>query len=172
MVTAFFSQLFLCLQERIKDEVPSIAWIDLDLGQLEQYEVRPAVAFPCVLVDFPDATYRELGGENQWGEPVIQLRIGFAPFSSANSAAPVSAQEEALQHYELENEVFAALQGWAADYNGNVICEPLVRTRAATERRDDAYRVRVNHYSTAYQDDGATAATTTVKAAMQIDPND
>jgi|SRR6185312_645237 len=168
MVNAFFSQLYLSLMAQIKDHAPAIAWIDLDLGQLEHYDIRPAVAFPCVLVDFPDAAYKELGAESQWSEPVIQLRIGFAPFASANSAAPVSAQEQGLQHYELENQVFLALQGWAAEYGGNFICQPLVRTRVSTEQRNDAYRVRVMQFSTAYQDDGARPVTGTVTAGMVI----
>lgn len=168
MVSSFFSQLFLAIQTQIKSAVPAIAWIDLDLGQLEHYDVRPAVAFPCVLVEFPDATYKELGDRDQWGEPVIQLRLGFAPFSSANSAAPVAAQEQALQHYELENQVFAALHGWTPEYNGAPIAQPLIRTRMATEQRNDPYRVRVNHYWTAYEDDGAMPERTTIKANMVI----
>lgn len=168
MVTAFFSQLYLSLKDRILDRVPEIKWIDLDLGQLEHYDTRPPVAFPCVLIDFPDASYKAMGGQVQWGDPVVQLRLGFDSFTSANSAAPTLAQEQALTHFELEQALFAALQGWTPIYNAGGIAEPLVRSRAATEQREDPFRVRVIHYTTAFQDDGAAPAITRVTAKMLI----
>jgi len=168
MVSAFFSQHYLSLSARILAQVPAIQWVDLDLGQLEHYDTRPPVQFPCVLVDYPDAAYKELGGGVQWGDVTVQLRLGFAPFSSANSAAPVSAQEQALQHYEIEQALYIAVQGWLSEYGGNVICEPHNRTRAATEQRTDPYRVRVLLFATAFEDDGAAPVRTSVKATMQI----
>ncbi len=168
MVNAFFSQHYLALKDQILAAVPAIKWVDLYLGQLESYDTRPAVTFPCVLVDYPDADYKELGGLEQWGDLVVQLRLGFAPFSGANSAAPESVQEKALGHYEIENDLFRAIHGWMAEYNGAAITEPHIRKKAATEARNDPYRVRVLLFTTAYQDDGAAPTRTTVKATMQI----
>ena len=169
-VESAFAQAFLSIQARIKDQVPEIAWIDQDLAQLEHYDVRPAVQFPCCLIDFINFTFKEMGDLDQWGEGTIQLRLGFAPFSSANSAAPLVSQEEALQYYELENKVFKALHGWIPEYGGVPITEPLIRTTAVSELRDDTFRVRVNHYTTAYEDGGAMPVRTTVKAALNITP--
>lgn len=168
MLNAFNGQAFLSLIARITEQVPEIKWIDQDFGQLENYTDRPAVQFPCVLIDFPDQHFKELGDGDQWGEVTIQLRIGFAAFSSANSAAPTSAQELALQYYEIENKLFAALNGWVPLYNGAPISEPIIRTRAATEGREDTYRVRVNQYTTAYEDMGAMPVKTTIKALLNI----
>ena len=169
MVNSFFAQHYLALKDHIVQQVPAIKWVDLDLGQLENYETRPPVAFPCVLVDYPNAEYKELGTLVEWGDTSVQLRLGFAPFSSANSAAPLSAQEQALQHYEIEQSLFVALHGWQAVYNGNTICEPHIRTRVATEGRDYAHRVRVILFTTAFQDDAASPVTSTVAATMRID---
>ena len=168
MLNAFNGQAFLSLVARIKEQVPEIKWIDQDFGQLENYADRPAVQFPCVLIDFPDQHFKELGDRDQWGEVTIQFRIGFAAFSSANSAAPLSAQELALQYYEIENKMFVALNGWVPLYNGEAICQPIIRIRAVTEGRDDAYRVRVNQYTTGYEDKGAMPVRQTVKAALMI----
>lgn len=171
MVEAFFGQAFLSIQARIMAEVPAVKWVDQDMGQLEHYETRPAVQFPCVLIDFINAGYKEEGQLVQWGDITVQLRIGFAPFSSANSAAPVSAQEAALQYYDIENDIFKALHGWTPVYGDPQvpIADPLIRVTAATEQREDAHRVRVNHFTTAFEDDGATPTRTTVKAKMNIE---
>lgn len=167
---SFFAKAFLSIQSRIKEQVPEIAWIDQDLGQLEHYDVRPSVQFPCVLVDFINFHFKELGDLNQWGEGTIQLRIGFDPFSSANSVAPLDSQEQALTFYEIENKVFKALHGWIPTYQDEPISEPLIRTTAVTELRDDRCRVRVNHYTTAFEDQGAMPVRTTVKANLNITP--
>ena len=168
MVEAFFSQAYLSIVARIKEEVPDIKWIDLDIGQLEQDTDRPAVQFPCLLVDFLDTTYDELGQLVETGKSTVQLRLGFAPFSATNSATPVNYQEKALFYFELENKVFIALHGWSLVYGENTISQPLVRKRAATEQRDDTYRVRVMQFTTDFEDDGAMPTRQRVHADMQI----
>ena len=58
----FFSEILQDLQQHICANVPEIAFIDQDLGQLAQVgeNGRPPLAFPAVLIDFPDSTFSEL----------------------------------------------------------------------------------------------------------------
>ena len=164
---SLFAQLFLSLQDRIAQEVPEIKHIDQDLGQLEYYDQRPPVAFPCVLIDFPTANYSNLGTGIQWAEVNIHVRLGFAPFTSALSVMPDVGKEKALEYYELENKLYEALQGFTA--NGCV--QPIIRTSATTERRNDPYRVREVIFTTATEDDTAQPAQQTTTAGPKIDFN-
>lgn len=145
---SLFAQLYLAIQEQIKTLVPDVIWIDQDMGQLEGYENRPSVSFPCVLIDFPTTQYSGLGEMVQWAEVNISIRLAFAPFSSANSVAPDISKEAALHFYEIEDKLYQALQGFTAE--GCV--QPMVRIAAATERREDTYRVRELIFTTATED--------------------
>lgn len=152
---SYFGQLFLDLCDHIKAQVPEIKWIDQDFGQLEQFEHRPAVSFPCCLIDFVLANYSNLSELGQAGDVTIQLRLGFAPFSQSNGSAPDSVRIKAVHYYAIEQKVFEAVHGWATEYT-----QPLIRINAGTEQRlsaNDAMdkiglRVRVLNFSTQFED--------------------
>lgn len=59
-----FGDLLLQLQARIQQEVLEIREIAEDKGQLESYDIRPAVSFPCVLIDF-DFKFDDMGENTQ-----------------------------------------------------------------------------------------------------------
>jgi hypothetical protein len=151
-LTSFFAQLFVALQAKILLDVPEIKWVDQDLGQLEFYEVRPAVLMPCVLIDFDSTTFDQMQQDRQAGNCTFTLRLGFPAFSSANSAAPDSAKEKALKYFEIENRLYAAIQGFDAEG----IMQPATRVSVVTERREeDNLRVRILTFSTAFEDSTA-----------------
>lgn len=156
MATAsYFGQLFIDLQEHIKTNVPEIKWIDQDFGQLEQFEYRPAVSFPCVLIDFPMANYSNIATLAQQGDITVQFRLGFAPFDKSNATAPLDVREKAVNYYAIEQKLFEALQGFETVYT-----QPFLRVNAGTEQRMSAsdvadsigLRVRVMNFSTGYDD--------------------
>lgn len=150
-----FGKLFLEISKHIQTSVPEVKWIDQDFGQLEQFDTRPPVNFPCVLIDFPMATYSGLSDLAQMADITVQLRIGFAPFSQGHSRAPEKVREEAVKYYEIEQKIFEAVQGWQTEF-----CQPLIRINAGTEQRLSAndvadsigLRVRVMNFSTQFED--------------------
>lgn len=152
---SYFGQLFIDLSEHIKTAVPEIKWIDQDFGQLEQFEYRPAVSFPCVLIDFPLANYSNTGELSQMGDITVQLRLGFAPFDKSHASAPLLVREKAVDYYSIEQKIFEAVQGWNTAYT-----QPLIRINAGTEQRLSAsdqadsigLRVRVINFSTGFDD--------------------
>mgnify|MGYP003574986080 CR=1 FL=1 len=150
-IESIFGQLFLALQNLIKTKCPSVRWIDLDLGQLEEDTMRPAVSFPCVLIDFNQSTFEDLQRKAQKGQGVFTLRIGFASYSQTASTTPAPVTEKGLQFFEIENEVFKAVQGFEAE--GLVDC--CSRVNVATERREDGLRVRVMTFNFDYEDHSA-----------------
>lgn len=163
-MNSLFAQLYLAIQAHILATVPAIKWIDQDLGQLEMYEQRPAVQWPCVLIDFPVANYSNEGQLVQWADVNISIRLGFAPFASANSVAPDVSKENALQYYEIENDLVKALHGFTADD----CVQPMIRINATTERREDAYRVRQLIFTTGTEDTTAMEPAGSKRADLSI----
>jgi hypothetical protein len=150
---SFESIFLLRFQEYLKTKVPELNYINQDLGQLEYYTMdRPAVAWPCALLDMSDTNYADQLNNVQEGTAVIVVRIGFNPFSATSNLQPEEVRKKGLFYYELEQKVYQALQGWDADG----LCQPLTRIRKTTEKREeDAFRVRVLVFTTMFEDDGA-----------------
>lgn len=164
---SWFSQVLVKLQERIKEKVPEIRYIDQDLGQLEWYEIRPAVSFPCVLIDFNNTAYDQMQLDQQQGNASFTLRLAFPQYSSSNSLTPDSVKEKALKYYEIENRLYKAIQGYDADG----LMQPCTRTNTASERREeDNFRVRVMTFTTIFFDDEAREEMdTTTRPDLEID---
>lgn len=164
-MTSLFAKLYLALQTEIATQVPEIQWIDQDLGQLEAFDTRPSVAFPCVLIDFATTQYKDEGQGWQWADVTISLRLGFAPFSSANSIAPDISKEAALNFYEIEHKLCKTINGFTA----NNCVQPLVRISSSTEKREDFLRVREIIFTTATEDDSDADYTNKVKAPLELE---
>lgn len=146
-MTSPFSTLLIALQQRIKSQIPDIRWIDQDLGQLENYGDRPAVSFPCVLIDFQNFQYEDASDLIQFAEGTVNIRLAFAPFSNTNNLTSVDYQAKALKFYDLEWAIYKALHGWKPDGYGY-----LSRVGANTENRNDSFRVRVINFSISFED--------------------
>lgn len=161
---SYFGELYLQLSQHIKTQMPNIRWIDQDFGQLEEFDLRPEVSFPCVLIDFSDAEYEELSSLSQTGTVMISLRLGFAPFSSANQLSPTNVKVKALEYYNLEQQLYEAIQGFETDFT-----TPLIRKRAASEKRQDALRIRVLNFTTSYEDYSAAQQPNKQVVALSIE---
>lgn len=92
-------------------EVPEIKWIDMDFGQLDSTDSRPAVAFPCALIsiDFPDIA--DLGNKKQKPQVLINVRLGFNYAGETSHSTPEQAKSRALAYYAIVKAVYAKLQG-------------------------------------------------------------
>lgn len=152
--------------EKIKT-VPEIRFISQDIGQLENYEIRPAVSWPCCLIDIEDGRYSDAGDQLiQHAEKTITLRLGVVKYSDVHQLAPDGVIEQALHYLEIENKLFKALHGKAVPGFGK-----FMRVLDATEKRDDDIRVRVIKFSVAYQDTSAMPAKISVpRPGVDINP--
>jgi hypothetical protein len=101
------------IKNLLKKKLPNIKWIDWDFGQLSQE--KPPVAWPCVLIDFPAASYSNAGDLKQMGLTQIQLRFGFRVYSRAHSSAPSVYENQALEHLKTLKEAHKQLQGFEGD---------------------------------------------------------
>ncbi len=164
----FFGKLYLDLSAYLKAQVPELKLIDMDFGQLENFEYKPNVAFPCSLIDFVNADYSNLSELAQVGDIIVQIKLGFAPFSQTSQAAPMSVKDKGLDYFNLEQKVFEKVHGWYND-----VCQPFIRLNAATDKRFEeiGLRVRVLNFSTQYQDESSYPVfeTTPATAAVNIE---
>src|SRR3954470_4452030 len=142
-----FANIFMALQQRIHSQVPAVTYIDQDLGQLKT-TTRPPVSWPCVLIDFEDFTFGNMGDNVQTAKGTVVLRLGFAPFSNSAQFTPASYLQQAISYYDLEWTLHKALPGWSpSDDLGS-----LNRIATGTQKRNDNYRVRELRYSIAFED--------------------
>ena len=127
--------IFLKITEKLKT-IEALRWIDSDEGQLDYYETRPPVSFPCALVDVELTDCQDQGETIQLVTARVTLRLAFEPLGQTNTAAPVSVQAQALEKWDTIDAVYAALQGWS----DSEVTE-FSRRSQTTEKRDDNIRV-------------------------------
>lgn len=131
---------------RIQQGVEEIRFIAQDVGQLENYDIRPAVSFPCLLIDLEDFNFSDNANYNlQQAEGIVSFRLGLVKYTDVNSLSTPQWRENALRYYELEHRLFNCLHGWSPVGFGR-----LLRRATATERREDDIRVRIAKYVISY----------------------
>jgi hypothetical protein len=108
-------QIYLAISARILQEVPEFKWIDYDWGQLSSSE-RPAVAFPCVLIDIAYSDCRNLsegaGATEQLVTASISLKLAFEPFGDTRAGIAPDLQNAGLKPLNTIDALHTALQGW------------------------------------------------------------
>lgn len=164
---SLFAQIFVLLQKLIADNIPEVKWVDLDIGQLESYDERPAVQFPCVLIDFPGATYSNLSQQVELWDGNISIRLGFDPFSETSSITPDAVKFKGLEYFEIEHKLYKHLKGFTA--GGNI--QPMCRISSASENREDSFRIRQIMFTSAAEDEAAQT-TGVIKEADLIVENE
>jgi hypothetical protein len=143
-------QIYLTIANRLKNEVPDLKWIDYDWGQLNGE--RPAVAYPCALIDVAYTDCRNIaeGWEttDQRVNANITLKLIFQPIGDSSMAAVAESRSAALAALDLIDILHAAMQG----YNGNGDCKfaALQRRRATSMSRSDKHKIYVLVYDTTF----------------------
>lgn len=153
-----FANLYESVAERIKTKVPGIKYIDQDLGQLENYGLRPAVSFPCVLTDSDEFEYSDAGNEAiQLADGFLIIRLGIPAWSSSAKFSPAGVREKALEYFEVEQQIVKALHHWAPTGFSK-----LQRRKARTEKREDDIRVRIIVFAVQFSDMSCVPVRTTI----------
>ena len=164
-MTSYLANLFLSLEATLSGLTdsggnPLFRYVDQDLGQLDSLKPdgRPAVLFPCALVDIAAMHYEPVSDNVQTAKGRVVIRIGFPPLSATSAATTETYKEKALNYYEMEQAVHLALQGvvpallvGTTDVLSGIFGH-LERIAAETQRRRDGLRVRELIYAIAYDD--------------------
>jgi hypothetical protein len=139
-------------------DLPEYRFVEQDLKQLENYEIRPAVSWPCCLIDIEEMRYSDsVGNNHQIAEGFITFRSATVKYTDINNLTPVLKREAALGYLEIENKLFKKLHGWNPTGFGK-----LLRRSSITELREDDIRVKVIKFAFSYTDTSAERVVTRV----------
>lgn len=137
-------QLFLLLRSLLIT-VDSIKWVDLDKGQLNQYDTRPPIDFPAVLIKISLPNTSKLSKTEQQCNALIKISIAFAADGDTDSSTPEDILEQSLQIYDTAQSIHELLQGFI---DINIIRSPLDRVSVVDPSRPDQIKVLEYTYST------------------------
>lgn len=167
------SKLYLAIVAHIQTHIPEIRFISQDLGQLEFYEDKPPVSYPCVLIDVGELLYEDASHDMQIATASVTLRLALASYSDVSNLAPALVQSKAMEFYDIENKLSGALHNWQP---ANEFLGTMYRTVTSTEKRDDNIRVRHITFSTSIQFNGTDIIPTPMPLQFlppmeEIEPN-
>lgn len=106
-------EIITAVMQRLKDEVPELRWIDINIGQMATE--NPPVDYPCALVDIPCTDYSDAGGRVQLGKVTLEVELYFIVRTPMNMAAPEAIRQQSLSHFGLATQVYKALQGFSGE---------------------------------------------------------
>lgn len=136
--------IFLYIRELLKS-VPSIAWIDLDKGQLNSYELRPCIDFPAVLLKIEYPSTSKLSGKQQQCNVIITANVVYDFMDDTSNITSDETLEQSLKVYDIADEVHKKLQG---AMNVTVIRTPLDLSSVRDPSRADKIKVLQYVYTT------------------------
>ena len=139
-------QLLLDICDRIAT-LQELKFVDIDFGQLTGSQ-RPAVAFPCCLVDTSYNNCLDIAGLNQQVSASVVIRVAFQAMAGSTHSKSAF-RNDALKSYDILKLIHQKLQSW--DNNGSF--DPLTRATAVTEKRGDDIRVFKITYTTSFIDE-------------------
>ena len=146
---SLYNRFLIALQAHIAANLPAIRYVELDLDQLEIYETRPAVAFPCALVRIA-GNYRQEQLGVQVNNFTIVVKLAFDVYGNTSNLVPLAARKKALEYFEIEQELYLKLQGWKAD---GLLITGLRRISDADQYAEDGMRKRLITFTGSFADD-------------------
>jgi hypothetical protein len=155
--------LYAKLIERLAAKAPSLQYIDLDTGQIDNEELNYPIPLPAALISFDSIGWDTMGELVQAGTVNITVRVAFPIYEDTNQLTPAQSRLEGLNKLLILKEVHAALHGF-----GFTHFNTLSRYSTTTERRPDNLTVFSMVYKTYLIDTSARPHTTPTDLAAQI----
>lgn len=91
--------------------IPVIKWIDEDFGQIDQYEGKPPVTFPCALVAINQVN-DSLGGDEYDVTNNITIRLAHSRLGDRSGKAPDASVDNTLSKLDDVEAVTDAFEGF------------------------------------------------------------
>lgn len=117
--------------------VPAIKWIDEDFGQIDNYEGKPPVQFPCALVSIDDQ-FDSLGGDEYDVSGTVTIRVAHNRLGDRSAMANSEAVDNTMNKLDDVEAVVSALIGLSI----GGVCGTLYIKSIVTERRTDGIAVK------------------------------
>lgn len=106
-------EIFLKISDKILADVPSIRYVDFDLGQLD--EEMPPVSYPCALINISKADFQDLSQGVQQGEVLVTILLAFRTYERTNNLVAQNHRAIGLKHLDTIEEVNTALSGLSGE---------------------------------------------------------
>jgi hypothetical protein len=128
--------------------IDGVAWVDKDNKQLDIFDTKPAVPFPCILirVSIPLTETAGPGIQVCTGQVIIRIASDLS-VSETSSKAPQAALDRSLAYFNLVDAVYNKLQGYADNYIQN-----LERVSSMEEDRRDGLTVVKTSFSVIFEE--------------------
>ncbi|NCB68478.1 MAG: hypothetical protein EOM47_06480 [Bacteroidia bacterium] len=141
--------IYKAISARLKTEVPELAWIDYDKGQMNvKPGERPALKFPAALLRIEVPTASDITDTTQDASARITVRLIFEALKSETATAYSEAkQDKSLEPYDVIADVYAALQGYETNH-----FNALSRKSSSDEKRTDGYFAYQHIFTCTYED--------------------
>lgn len=143
--------IFLAIREKLMT-INSINWVDLNKGQINNYEVRPAIDFPAALLTIAMPRTAKLSRKEQQCDITITVDVVFDFIDDTDSITADEAVVQSLAVYDMANEVYKALQGDSLD---GILRAPMERIAQQDPRRADKLKVIQLVFTSRYIDTSA-----------------
>ena len=137
-------------QAAIYNQLKKLQQVDMDKGQLEFYDTRPAVAFPCALIKVEITQTESLGNNIQRCYGRGTIRVAFDYTGQTSLKTPDALQEQSLDYFEILKGIYSAVQGKTAGAG------KFDRQSAIEEQRTDGLKVLNMPFTTVWLDQSAS----------------
>ncbi len=104
--------------------LPQLKYVDKDWGQLDVE--KPAVGFPCALIDITQVDYTDLSAGWQLASGTFTVKVANQRTNSSSAHAPSTAKNNSYAALELCDAVHLALNGFNGSHTHSEYA-PLVR---------------------------------------------
>ncbi|MGJ1287603.1 hypothetical protein [Sphingobacterium sp. UBA6308] len=101
-------------------------FIDRDRGQIDRYEQRPAVKFPCALIKVNQPKRENLNSVMQRITETVQIRIAFEKNIDQHNLQTAERLEQALQYYDTIETIRTLFQGLKLGNTDRWICTSII----------------------------------------------
>lgn len=130
-------ELFQYLRNRLKT-LSSIVWVDKDKGQINRFNMRPAIGFPAALIKIDYPRTDAVSKKKQRCFCRITVRLVWDYNGDTDSTTENAELTESLSYFDTCNEVYDLLQ---AEIDHTIFQKPLERISQTEESRNDGLLV-------------------------------
>lgn len=102
------------------------SFIDRDRGQIDRYDQRPAVRFPCALIKVNQPKRENLSSFIQRITETVQIRIAFEKTIDQHNLQDSERLTKALDYYDTIEEVKTLFQGLKLVNTDRWICTSII----------------------------------------------
>ena len=133
------------VMQRLTEQVPDLAYISEDWGQMDFYNNAPPVKFPCALISVNRISFESDTWELRRARLTFLIRIADCPALTGNMAAPQEHRQRAFAIFDLMEQVGNCLYGFGTEAFNDIEQQEITRYN-----REDAIREYAMTFTTEY----------------------